>query len=191
MARPAIPPHPLIDRLRREHGEMHGVLALMRRQLDRIEACESPDLAVLTDALRYMRMFPGKVHHPLEELLFERLQALDPSLRSDIARLREQHKEIYQLERWLLEAAVAASRQGPAAYPFLLEFGQRYLFTQQQHSECEEKLIFPRALERLRAEDWRYLIGAALNPADPLFGKQATDRFRSIRAKMAQADAGA
>ena len=170
---------------------MRDVLALMRRQFDRVEACESPDMAVLTDALRYMRMFPGKVHHPLEELLFDRLQALDPSLRSDIARLRAQHKEIYQLERWLLEAAVSVTLQGPAAFPFLLEFGERYLFTQQQHSESEENLIFPRALERLRAEDWRYLIGAALNPADPLFGQQTTDRFRSMRAQMAQADAGA
>ena len=80
---------------------MRHVLQLMRGQLDLLEYNAALDFVLMGNALYYLRKFPGVVHHPKEELLFELLLAAEPVLYHDIERLREQHKMIYELEEWL------------------------------------------------------------------------------------------
>lgn len=172
--------NPVIDKLLREHDGMRSVLLAIRRQLDKLEHNEAPDFVLLHDALYYMRKFPSVFHHPFEDMLFERLSALDPVLATDISRLQEEHKKIYELEAWLLEAAVQAGREGAAAYPRLLEFGRLYLLIQKRHSEVEEDLIFPHALHSLHAADWQAIERQVQRVEDPLFGGSAHERFRSL-----------
>jgi len=146
---------------------MRHVLQLMRGQLDLLERNAAPDFVLLGNALYYLRKFPGVVHHPKEELLFELLLSADPALYHDIERLREQHKMIYELEGWLQGAAVQASKIGAAGYPQLVEFGRRYLLIQKEHSVAEETVIFPHALRALTPADWNLLYVQAQQIENP------------------------
>lgn len=146
--------NPVIDTLLAQHREMREVLGIIAVQLDLIERNEQPDLVLLGEALRYMRDFAGLVHHPAEERICERLLSLRPGLQSEIGRLGDQHRRIYELEAWLAEALQQAFREGVAAFPRLLDFGRTYLLIQKQHSQAEEGSIFPRALTVLRNQDW-------------------------------------
>jgi len=172
--------NPVIEKLLREHDGMRSVLLAVRRQLDKLELNESPDFALLHDALYYMRKFPGVFHHPVEELIFARLLQRNPVLAADIERVQQEHKEIYELEAWLLETAVQASREGAAAYPRLLDFGRRYLLIQRQHSETEEDLIFPHALSALQPEDWQAIQRQVQHVEDPIFSGRVLQGFKSL-----------
>lgn len=172
--------NPVINKLLREHDGMRSVLLAVRRQLDRLELSETPDFALLHDALYYMRKFPSVFHHPVEEQIFARLLRRDPVLADDVGRLQQEHKEIYELEAWLLEAVLQASREGAAAYPRLLDFGRRYLLIQRLHSEVEEDLIFPHALSTLGPDDWEPIERQVQHVEDSLFSGRVQQGFQSL-----------
>ncbi|HLW75047.1 MAG TPA: hemerythrin domain-containing protein [Gammaproteobacteria bacterium] len=169
-----------IDALRREHANMRSVLALVAHQLDRLESQGSADYVLLANALYYMRKFPGHVHHPKEDLIFDKLEAADPSWKVEVEKLRAQHREIYTLENELIEAALDCPRPLTEAASRLLERGRRYLQVQREHSEIEERLLFPQALAVLKARDWTEISGKIKEVNDPLFGIHGGDRYRLL-----------
>ncbi len=171
---------PFIDGLHREHHEMRSILALMQDQLNVIEQGGIPDMALFGYALYYMRNFPAALHHPKEDLMFERLQKRAPFLASCLNGLREQHRVIYELENWLAEMAAQVPMQGAAAYPRVVEFGRRYLMVQREHAETEERQVFPLAEKLLKPEDWESLDDPSPEAAEALCGAGQLQRFLSL-----------
>jgi hemerythrin-like domain-containing protein len=146
-----------IGQLLYEHIRMRRVARVLERQLDVVARCEEPDFILLIRALDYLRGLPARLHHSREDILFERLRAVDTSLARELAVLQGQHQEIRALEDLLQELAMAAAKDGQAAYPRLLEFGRDYLRIQKSHSQLEERSIFPVAARKLKPEDWQRL----------------------------------
>ncbi|MGE5625844.1 MAG: hemerythrin domain-containing protein [Bacillota bacterium] len=169
-----------VHKLLREHGTLRRVLGLIQEQVHRIEQGEVPDMALFGNALYYLRKFPSVFHHPLEDALFDRLLPKASHLKPEIDSLREQHREIYELENWLSETALEAAKLGPAAYPRLVEFARRYLVLQWQHGETEEQVIFPAALKALGPADWLALGTRMAEASDPLAGGPVPERFRRL-----------
>lgn len=159
---------------------MRSVLALIGGQLERMERGEDPDFVLLANALYYMRKFPSQVHHPKEDLIFERLVVADPSYRQEVERIHEQHEQIYELEEWLVEMTLANPMMGTSAAKRLTEFGRLYLQLQRDHSMTEEKLLFPRAEAVLTAKDWGKVVHLVKEVEDPLFGQHRGGRFQTL-----------
>lgn len=170
----------VINALRREHANMRSVLMQVSRQLDLLEMERVPNFVLLANALYYMRKFPSNIHHPKEELIFERLAALDPKSAKDVEAAHKEHEEIYSLEEWLIESALNAPMPGTSSRTRLLEFGRHYLDMQRQHSEREERLLFPRAAELLKPSDWAEVSRRFKDIDDPLFGKHGGERFELL-----------
>ncbi|MDE2090535.1 MAG: hemerythrin domain-containing protein, partial [Gammaproteobacteria bacterium] len=141
--------NPTIEKLRREHAEMRRIIILIRTQLDLLERHVELDLVLLTNALYYMRKFPSVVHHPKEELIFEKLLARGAPVQKEVEQLHAQHQEIYALEDNLIELALALQKGDSQARARLLEFGRHYLAIQALHVETEERVLFPAALQNL------------------------------------------
>ena len=179
-----------LDGLRREHSNMRSVLALIERQLDLLEAETGNDLVLLMNGLYYMRKFPGVVHQPKEDAIFERLAAADPAWRGEVEKLRAQHHEIYQLEDWLMETALGAPKPGDPLRTRLIEFGRHYLQLQRQHSEFEEKTLFPQALATLKPAEWASIAARFRAVDDPLFGEHPGERFHMLYEHLLREAAG-
>lgn len=173
-------PRSPLDGLRREHANMRSVLVLIDRQLDLLEAETGSDPILLVNALYYMRKFPSLVHHPKEDAIFERLVAIEPAWKTEVEKLRAQHREIYELEDWLIEATLDVPKAGTPARTRLLEFGRHYLDLQRQHSEAEEKLLFPQAMVSLKPRDWDLIDKQFKAVEDPLFGEHRGQRFHLL-----------
>ncbi len=169
-----------LDGLRREHANMRSVLMLVDRQLDLLEAESGNDPILLLNALYYMRKFPSLVHHPKEDAIFERLAAVEPAWKAEVEKLREQHREIYRLEDWLIEGSLDIPRAGTPERARLIEFGRHYLDLQRQHSESEERLLFPQALASLKPRDWEAIELRFKVVEDPLFGEHSGERFHLL-----------
>ncbi|MFI4920576.1 MAG: hemerythrin domain-containing protein [Gammaproteobacteria bacterium] len=169
-----------IDTLRREHANMRSVLTLIRNQLDVLDRGSAGNFVLLANALYYLRKFPGTVHHPKEELIFEYLRNADPSLTKDTAEAHKQHREIYELEDWLIELALNVPMPGTTSRQRLMEFGRHYLQVQRDHSMREEKILFPRAAELLKAKDWAEVARRFKEIDDPLFGTHKGERYEML-----------
>src|SRR5690348_16224825 len=144
-----------ISALRREHTHMRSVLCVIAAALTDMEAGRAGDFVLLANAVYYMRKFPGAVHHPKEDAIFERLALADPMWKKEVDRARAEHREIYELEEWIMEMALNAPKPGTQSRARLLECGRHYLDLQRSHSEGEEKFLFQPAEEFLTAKDWK------------------------------------
>lgn len=171
---------PVIDTLKREHSNMRSVLVLVGGQLDALEQGRQADYVLLANALYYMRKFPSQVHHPKEDLIFERLATGDPGYRQEVERIREQHQQIYELEEWLVDLALGSPLPHTTERQRLIEFGRHYLQLQREHSMAEEKVLFPRAADVLTKKDWTMVSNLVKEIEDPLFGQHRGERFQSL-----------
>lgn len=174
-----MPQHP-IDKLRDEHGNMRRVLTLIRLQFGRLELQNSPDTVLLANALYYMRKFPSVVHHPKEDLIFQKLLKAGAPLEKEVERLRKQHQDIYALEDWLIELVLKMQTGKHERDPKLLELGRLYLNTQALHVETEERIMFPEALKRLKLRDWKAVRRSADRIEDPLLRGQPAGRYQYL-----------
>ncbi|HSN17242.1 MAG TPA: hemerythrin domain-containing protein [Gammaproteobacteria bacterium] len=169
-----------IARLRQDHGNMRSILVLIRDQLELLETGRTPDFVLLANALHYMRRFPSQAHHPKEDLVFERLLKAAPDLKDAVEHARDEHRQIYELEDWLMECALNAPKPGTLARSRLLEMGRAYLEMQRHHSEEEEHVLFPRAEQLLTPADWADIAYEFEELDDPLFGRSPGERFELL-----------
>ncbi|MFI4967649.1 MAG: hemerythrin domain-containing protein [Gammaproteobacteria bacterium] len=175
-----------LDTPRTDHTNMRSVLALVDDLLDSIEAGLTPNFVLLANALYYMRKFPGQVHHPKEDLIFKLLCARDPTAIDEVSYARDEHKEIAETEDWLVELVLDAPRPGTTARQRMLEFGRRYIETQNRHSEREERLLFPRAQAALTDQDWAEVAAQFKQIDDPVFGLHGQDRYETLYRHLMQ-----
>ncbi len=169
-----------IDDLRREHVNMRSVLMVVAEQMDKLEKMDATDSVLLANALYYMRNFPGHVHHPKEDLIFDRLAHADAAWKAEVDKVRAQHQEIYALEEGLIKSISEGPPPDSEDSTELLAQGRRYLQLQRQHSETEERMLFPEALATLKPRDWVAMAGQIERVDDPLFGRQVATRYRLL-----------
>jgi hemerythrin-like domain-containing protein len=170
----------VINTLRREHANMRSVLVLIGQELDKLDRDDEPNYVLLANALYYMRKFPSLVHHPKEDMIFKRLAAADEGYKAEVEKVRKQHNDIYELEDWLVELALNTPKRGSTAATRLREFGRRYLQTQREHSETEERVLFPRALQVLSDKDWAAMERESQQIDDPVFGEHSGERYQLL-----------
>lgn len=159
---------------------MRSVLVVIRDQLDLLETGKTPDFVLLANALHYMRRFPGQVHHPKEDLIFERLVRRAPELRKTVEHARREHRQIYEQEEWLMECALNAPKPGTLARGRLLDVGRAYLEAQREHSQQEEHVLFPEAEKSLTESDWEEIAKRFEAVDDPLFGRNPGERYELL-----------
>lgn len=172
--------HPLVDKLIHEHAGMGRVLLVIGRQVESLEKHATPDLVLLANALHYMGEFPRLVHHPKEELLFDRLLAAGADCQQELADLRRQHRDIFRVEDRLLERVLQLQGGDHAHDQELLDKARQYLHLQRMHSLMEEEVVFPAALGLLSAEDLQALEDQANLIEAPLFGSNVAEKYRAL-----------
>ena len=169
-----------IDKLLCEHKRMIKVLDLMQRQIVALQAGRAADMELFGFALDYMRNFPAVIHHPKEDLMYYHLYVHEPRLRTDVQQLLGQHRELYELEGKLSDAATLALTQGPRFHRRLVDLGLEYLRLQHEHREIEELFTFPLARRVLAPVDWAYLDCPADEMQEPVFTTTELKRFESL-----------
>jgi hemerythrin-like domain-containing protein len=171
----------------------HAEHAAFWRLLDRLEAQvalfhggETPDYRLMIDVVSYLREFPDRVHHPREDAAFERMVAHDPSLRLPVNRLLQEHRVLATAGEELLRQLDEVLDGGYLPRESIEASVDTYLVYYRHHLTTEERTILPRAAALLLDEDWRAAEHAAEQRRDPLLGDPFEERYRDLRAWLAQ-----
>ena len=162
----------VIDRLGRDHRNMRVVLELLEESLGAHAWGEPADLELLGLIADYMLDYPDRVHHPLEELLHERLAERDPAAAEALGGLVEEHARLAQLNRRLAAALDGLGHDAELPRDWLAELVQQVLSANRQHMQAEERTLFPRLLARLGDADWAAIEARAGRVDDPVFGER-------------------
>ena len=65
----------LLERLNQDHKHLALVLDLLDTLLDLFHEGQEPDYELICEMLEYMENYEDQVHHPSEDLIFERMKA--------------------------------------------------------------------------------------------------------------------
>lgn len=174
----------ILDRLGRDHRNMRILLELLEENLGAHAWGEPADFELLRLIADYMLEYPDRVHHPLEELLLERLAARDPTAVSVLGGLMEEHRRLAQLTRRLAATIDDLSHDAELPRDWLAQLVQQVISTNRQHMQAEERTLFPRALARLEDGDWAALEARVAEAGDPLFGENRAAPYLALHERI-------
>ena len=170
----------VLEQLRLDHGRMRQLLRIIEEQLALYRSGRAPDFELLGQIIEYTLNFPDLIHHPTEDLVFKRLLQRDPASADQILDLLADHARLGALTRRFAAALHNVAHDVEMPRDLFEGIAQEYLDETHRHMVLEETGFFPRALLRLKSEDWAEIDTAIASPEDPLFGDTLADEYRKL-----------
>lgn len=164
-----------------EHRYLGLLLDTLEEQLSATDLTTAGDFFLIQDIVHYMHEYTDAVHHPTEDLMFDKLVQRNPDRARDVAHLRKDHsamhKETARIQK-LLNAA--AQRKTPEAAEAVRATTDTYIGRLRQHIQFEETELFPAAIQCLANRDWHAIEMSLEAKQDPLFGPTVQRDYRVL-----------
>jgi hemerythrin-like domain-containing protein len=171
----------IIERLSREHRNVARLLAILERELGVFARGDRPDYEVVHAVIAYFQVYPDEYHHPLEDLVFDKLKMRDPAAAASIGDLAGDHRRGAERLRRVAHAveSVLADREllRQTVDDIIFDFIER----ERRHMAMEERHFFPAAIKALQPEDWAEIASRSTDQRDPLFSEVVEERFEIVR----------
>lgn len=182
--------NPVMTRLGEEHKRLARLLDLFEKLLDQFNQGAEPDYELMDEMLAYMDSYADVVHHPTEDLVFERVLAKPGPKHEAFEILMRQHEAVSKLSRRFRESLEAILNEEVLLRDEVEIQGREMIAALRNHIRLEDSEAFPIALEALSDQDWEEIAEQAPQADDPLFGAADPVRFRNLcRWLCAEADA--
>ena len=176
--------HALLQQLNRDHHNLSVLLEVLERQLDDFHQGEEHDLDLMCELVDYIESYEDQVHHPTEDLIYERLKALTDDKRVAVETLEDQHRILADMTNKFQKSLDAIVHGGVVLRQEVEAQGRAMIKTVRQHMDLEEQEVFPLAATELGAEDWAEVEERAPKYNDPVFGDPDPARFRTLFAHL-------
>jgi len=152
-------PPVLIQRLGGDHVRIAGVVREVAELID--TTAKEPDWQRLSEVIEFLSFYADRVHHPLEDRLFDRLvnKGLTPTERRLVFKNLRQHQEITALTEAMSEQIVRALKGGVIDADDFRETAAGYVSLQHRHMRFEEAYLFPLLEAEFDDQDWNALTG--------------------------------
>ncbi len=171
----------VIDALYQDHANLAKLLDALERQLAVFDQGETPDYDIVQGVVDYCLNYPDLYHHPKEDLVLERLQAVDPVAAAGIGDLAAEHQDLANLTRRFADAVHAILQDIEVPRGPFDEAARRFLDAYREHMEKEEQAFLPAARRSLREADFADIEGRLSQREDPLFGARGEARLAALR----------
>lgn len=171
----------VLDRLEREHANFAALLEVLEHQLAVFAQAGPVDYAIILDIIDYFLDYPDLVHHPNEDLIYQKLRERAPELAAQIDDLEVEHHKIGELTRAFAETVRGVLLEFDISRDNVLSAAKDFIENQNHHMEMERTVFFPAARQALSEADWAAIDAAAQARTDPLFNGGATERYEALR----------
>jgi hemerythrin-like domain-containing protein len=171
----------LLDLLYRDHDNMKKLFGVFEQELSIFNRGEPPDYDLIVEILDYCIAYPDIYHHPLEDLILERLKTRDPEAAAPIGDLHDEHNRLMAQTRIFLALVHDVRQQQEVPRAEFSEAAQSFLDAYRTHMRYEDETMFPAAAKSLTDEDWAEIEASWSSPYDPLFADRAEQRYRRLR----------
>ncbi len=170
----------IMEQLKADHGNISHLLTTLEEQMDVVHAEENADFELMHDIMVYMTHYPDHTHHPMEDLVFQKLTSYDSSAGGLVTRLRREHAGLVEKGQHFTEMLRHVVDGALVERVVLENTGRDYIAFLRSHMEIEDRDAFPRAEQALSDEDWEDVASNIEARADPVFGPIIADEFRSL-----------
>lgn len=177
----------VLEELRDDHRNMVLMLDLLEREVGHIQAAAEADYELLHDIMSYMTVYADAVHHPKEDLIYDKLRSTGAELSAGLDRVVTEHCEIANLSQILrrdIEAIVAGTA---ITRDRVIADTADYAQLLRQHIAWEEDDLFQRADELVRQSNSVSIDASNLTAADPVFGHLPAAVFDNLLRSIQEA----
>ncbi|HLV21336.1 MAG TPA: hemerythrin domain-containing protein [Polyangiaceae bacterium] len=171
-----------------QHQRFDKLLAVLEAEVIALGRGDDPDFDLLRDVFFYMTRFPDRVHHPLEDLAFEKLAERAPDLRPRCVELHRQHQDLAARGAAFSQRLEDALRGRRIVRRDAIEQPAReYVELFRGHMDAEERQVFPACRQHLTAADWDELRDRVQSEDDPLFGGRVQATYQRLHRQIVRA----
>lgn len=170
----------IIGELRKEHANIHQLLDVLERQVERTERGVPIDEDIVEAVVDYFQSYPDLYHHPKEDLLYRQLRVRNPQAAMGISDLQEEHETVAARTREFAIAVRALLERGQNPLPDFIDLARNFIDFQRRHMEDEERVFFPTVAAQLTREDWAEVAARMTDHDDPLFGRDVGERYQVL-----------
>jgi hemerythrin-like domain-containing protein len=149
--------------------------------LDGLESAGIGDWYLMQDIVRYLHEYSDTVHHPTEDLMFEKLVQRNPDRKEDVARLRREHVMLEKNTSQLVRVLETGTKRRTEEDAKKVRDGARgYIRRLRKHMQFEQDELFPSATRCLTSKDWHDIELSLEIAEDPLFGDRVQREYRVL-----------
>lgn len=174
----------ILNELQDDHKNMSRLFDLLGRELLKFKEGEPPDYDLVENILEYCLDYPDLIHHPKEDLIFEKLRTRNPAIVDSIGDLKKEHAKLATSTLRFSTAVRNVLEDGQLPRDWFLDMGNDFLTLSRNHMQMEEVLFFPAARKNLKPTDWKELELAVENGEDPVFGEIKRERYSTLFQKI-------
>ena len=167
----------IIDQLGRDHRNLRLLLDIVEEEMDAYREGRVPDFDLLRLIAEYTLHYPDLVHHPRENVVFERLLMRDLGAKAVVGDLVQDHRRLAELTRKFAGAVSNAARDVQLPREWLDALAKEYLLANRLHMQLEEEHFLPRAMALLTEDDWAAIDEKLAHADDPLFGEKVAEAY--------------
>lgn len=174
----------LMTELREDHRNMAIVLDLMDRLVEEMEAGKDPDFELFDEIMRYMTVYPDAVHHPKEDIVYERLRSERADLADNLDHVPDDHNDIAHLGSLLRDEIEAVNAGAAVRRDKMIEDTSAYILRLRNHMRWEEEDLFLRVDKMLDDEPHKVDVSDIEHIKDPVFELEIEAGFRRLLASL-------
>lgn len=176
----------VIEILRQEHRNIEKLLLILERELGVFARGERPDYEVVHAVIAYFQVYPDAYHHPLEDLVFEKLRIRDPAAAEQTGDLAADHRRGSERLRRVAQAVERVLSDRELLRQTINDIIRNFIEQERRHMAMEERDFFPAAIKALQPEDWTEIASRLADRRNPIFDEIAEERFEVVRNHILQ-----
>jgi hemerythrin-like domain-containing protein len=174
----------VIDILRQEHREVEKLLVVLERELGVFARGEHPDYEVIHAVISYFQVYPDTCHHPLEDVVFEKLKLRDGTAATKLGDLAADHRRGSERLNRAAHAVESVLADQELLRQTIDDIIRDFIEHERRHMAREERDFFPAAVKALHPGDWAEIAARLTDRRDPLFSEVVEARFEVVRSHI-------
>ncbi|MZI91757.1 hypothetical protein F9817_00860 [Vibrio sp. CAIM 722] len=170
----------MIERIRREHGYMVRLLAILRHKFEELRAEQGISYSLVKEIVDYLATHSEAIHHPKEDIIY-RYYIDKYGVDENMANLEKEHLSLAEKTHEFLNLVEMILQDAIVPQDVFLKQLEGFIVAQKQHLDLEEQSVLPKINQTFSAEDWQTVESMwSQNESDPLFGETIADRYKQI-----------
>ncbi len=185
--------HAIEKQLYRDHYHLQRLLAHLSQEVENYECgmASSVELPLILDTLDYIRFYPERWHHPMEDKIFDRMLAKHPSEAEFITQVQLEHGQLSQLTRYMSQLFDAVANDCIVPVTELVRTTREFIQRQQAHIDRENEMVYPLMEKYLTESDWEELEAEISTEQDPLFDAPLKADYQNLFMRVVEGNKSA
>ncbi|MCX2794410.1 hemerythrin domain-containing protein [Microbulbifer thermotolerans] len=126
-------------------------------------------LGLILDALDYISVYPDKLHHPVEDVVFQQLLTKPIPCREAVIATSQEHQHIAACTRQMSSLFYAIANDSAVERSKLISTALDYLNLQRDHMRWENEIVYPLIEQYLTEADWQEIHANLKQNSNPVF----------------------